>query len=497
MREVSVFRGVAGTITAGFVRPGTLLTALPVFGVYLAAGLAIAFFSFVLRRSPAAASIPILLLAAYAYAYVLGRFALPAARGELDAGFFADSLQPGDARRYALRYLLLAACWGLPLLGLFVLAGRGLVGAAMSSAQHSAMMTEPMMEAPMLAGMAQGGFSLLLLVLGMVLSLLLPLLTAIVAAQSDELGDAFQIERWLTPLRERRDDLLCYLAILYGSLLLFYLLYALPLLALTTLAFKISTGLGGVVAGLLALLPMALLPVIIGRMSGAFVYGQASLDLEQVLPTPDGPGEALLHPLVIREAARPTDASPAAAPAVKMTLETLQAKVAAVPATALTDAIAAASSGLTRSPRDAWLAAELCLLQRQSGANDAAPASAGNAIRHALLHGQAALACWLTQQFWAERNQLTLDSAALEPLGRALLNQQAYQEAAWCLHAAGVASQDLLKAQKGLLEVANRAGENGEAAVACLLYESFLKKYPSSQFAGFARDTLASLQRKS
>jgi len=123
-------------------------------------------------------------------------------------------------------------------------------------------------------------------------------------------------------------------------------------------------------------------------------------------------------------------------------------------------------------------------------------AAAAARIRAALSAGRSADAAKAFLDVVAERTKLTLEPAAWEGLGRALLAQGAFLEAAWALHAGAVLAGDLAVAQKRLVEIASRAGDAGQARNAVKLYQTLLAKYPQSQYADFARASLKEQENK-
>lgn len=130
----------------------------------------------------------------------------------------------------------------------------------------------------------------------------------------------------------------------------------------------------------------------------------------------------------------------------------------------------------------------------------AAPAdpvtAAGDSIRAALAAGRGADAAKAFLAVVAERTKLTLEPAAWEGLGRALLAQGTYMEAAWALHAGAALAGDAAAAQKRLVEVAVRAGDAGQAQHALRLYATLLAKYPQSQYADFVRANMKEQEKK-
>jgi TolA-binding protein len=122
--------------------------------------------------------------------------------------------------------------------------------------------------------------------------------------------------------------------------------------------------------------------------------------------------------------------------------------------------------------------------------------AAAHSIRSALSAGRAADAAKTFLGVLAERTKLTLEPAVWEGLGRALLEQGAFMESAWALHAGAALAGDLAIAQKRLVEVANRAGDAGQPQHAIRLYQTLLAKYPQSQYADFVRANIKEQERK-
>lgn len=117
-------------------------------------------------------------------------------------------------------------------------------------------------------------------------------------------------------------------------------------------------------------------------------------------------------------------------------------------------------------------------------------------IREALAAGRGTEAARAFLAVVAERTKLTLEPPAWEGLGRALLAQGAFLEAAWALHAGAALAGDLPGAQKRLVEVAVRAGDAGQAQHALKLYATLLDKYPQSQYADFVRANMKEQEKK-
>jgi len=123
-------------------------------------------------------------------------------------------------------------------------------------------------------------------------------------------------------------------------------------------------------------------------------------------------------------------------------------------------------------------------------------AAVADSIKASLTAGRGADAAKAFLGVLSQRTQLTLEPPVWEGLGRALLAQGAYLEAAWALHAGAVLANDLAGAQKRLVEVATRAGDAGQPQNALKLYATLLAKYPQSQYADFVRANMKQEERK-
>ena len=123
-------------------------------------------------------------------------------------------------------------------------------------------------------------------------------------------------------------------------------------------------------------------------------------------------------------------------------------------------------------------------------------AAAAETIKAALAAGRGADACKAFLAVLAERTKLALDPPAWEGLGRALLAQGSFMEAAWALHAGALLGGDTVAAQKRLVEVASRAGDAGQPQNALKLYATLLAKYPQSQYADFVRANMKDEEKK-
>jgi len=190
----------------------------------------------------------------------------------------------------------------------------------------------------------------------------------------------------------------------------------------------------------------------------------------------------------------------AAATASKPSFDELKQRVERADGREAFDALAAARLALIENSRDAHAAAESALLTKRLASRreqaDLRLRAAAHAITASLDSGVAPLAAGVFNEFVSERTALSLPPQKWEALGRALLAQGSLMEAAWTMHAGALIAGDRAMAQKRLIEVAGRASESRQPAVALRLYGTLLAKYPDSQFADFVRANMKLEQRK-
>jgi hypothetical protein len=198
--------------------------------------------------------------------------------------------------------------------------------------------------------------------------------------------------------------------------------------------------------------------------------------------------------------AKPAPRSPAA-PAGSATAAPVAVPAAGAPpmsgsAAPTQPASAAAAAVGVRTPASAAPAAPSAPASPPSAGPVDPLAAVADSIKASLTAGRGADAAKAFLGVVAQRTQLTLEPPVWEGLGRALLAQGAYLEAAWALHAGAVLANDLAGAQKRLVEVAARAGDAGQPQNALKLYATLLAKYPQSQYADFVRANMKQEERK-
>ena len=123
-------------------------------------------------------------------------------------------------------------------------------------------------------------------------------------------------------------------------------------------------------------------------------------------------------------------------------------------------------------------------------------ATATLTIKEALARGRGAEAVSVFNLHLEQRARLALAPSEWDALGRVLLAQGAYMEAAWTLHAGALLAGDAAAAQKRLVETATKASAAGQPQAALRLYDTLLAKYPDSQYATFVRSNMRVEEKK-
>ena len=218
----------------------------------------------------------------------------------------------------------------------------------------------------------------------------------------------------------------------------------------------------------------------------AFEREREASFMAEILKAKASPGVAAAPVASAGTPAQTDSASPAAGAPAGSTLTGVAVVPAAAAAATAVATTASANAGTTAPAATAAAAAK-----------PADPlAAVAESIRASLAAARGADAAKAFLGVVAQRTQLTLEPPVWEGLGRALLAQGAFLEAAWALHAGAVLASDLAGAQKRLVEVAARAGDAGQPQNALKLYATLLAKYPQSQYADFVRANMKQEERK-
>ncbi len=465
------FAGLAGETIRRFAAFSTLLTLLPALILTALLGVISHYLSNWLRL-PLSLS---MVLSIIVTSPVLGKCALAARDGDLEAGFLSN-WNFAELAGFVARYAVLNLAWGVPI----SLVAQALLGNATGG------------ELP-LTGIASGRGAMLALgfLIVVVIFILAPTLTLIVATRTRSFPECFSGETWQWLLGRRR-DLPAFYAAMIGGLIVFAVL-ALPLLlALAALAFAIRMQAGLAMTVLVYVLPAVAGPVLWGRLAGGFV-------LSEGVPEPVEPARAS------KEAALPSpppsseSASGASAAASEPSgIEFAQAikRLALTADPALPAAIAEAEAIRAKAPGHAEVLAELAKLYLRSGRIPEAIATASDALSSALSGGATVIAVSCYSAFAAYRRSLVLKSAELEQLARGLLERSKFADAASCFAAIAESGGEPIRFQKGLIATAEAANKAGQLQHAARIYEFVIQSAPGSTLAEYCQGPLATIKNK-
>jgi hypothetical protein len=450
MQPVSKFRGSSGEVVSGYISPHSYVSALPVALILLILGWVFDLFG----EYRTYISLPVTTLF---FSMVTMRFALPASRGDME-----PSNEPGDILTHAGRYFLLNLVWYIPWIIIWSLTSK--------SAYHvsTADLMNPM-------ALLQSPWILLLRVALVLVAIILPTLCLLITLYSNSMKGLFTAQSWRWLLEQRRADLATYWSHLIGGSMVMMFCVLLPVLIMAYLGFKDSLKTGLNISGFLYLWVISTIPVLNGRLAGVFVaqdYIQIDFiadeplteDLEKNIPSQIIPRQIELKP----------------------DLEEIEKRVASIDDTMLPDAIAAASELETSLSAPMRGQIEQMFLSMRCGDTDSARKVAARAIDSTAQRGFVDISKKLFEKMGQDRRKLKLAAYSLEILGNMYQQKKHLLDAAWCLHAAALASGDIIKAQKRLFQIAETAEKNGNPKEALILYEILLKQYPKSTLLEYA-----------
>lgn len=488
----SSFRGLAGEVIVGFLRPGIFLTLIPVLGYWLIVGVVLYLLSG--RVSPPF----LMLLLLVSAAPLVGRFAVASANGDLHCGFFSTKVDRGEVYAYTIRYIALTCVW--------VTLVAAIVYLFLDGGNSVLAMFGPM-------GFAKFGFKTLLIVLVAVICLLAPTLCLLLATVTQSVGQAFSPDPWRWLYHFRRADLLVFYSSLFGGIIVFYCVWAIPLAIIATLAFTYSPAMGAAVVGYVYLFPALASAVLIGRMCGAFAIGDEEIDRDEaekqfneaILSDPTAARASALAVVQAADSGSVPSTAPASAsapisvaPSKAFPVAEVLKKVKSISADNIREAIQGAELRQNKNPNDLEAGVELVLLYRKADLPDKAKEKAAAAIVTAVEQHTEAAAALAFRSLQKDRHTLELEVPVLFKLGSFLLGEKLYADAGWCLHEA-LAKQgsDANTSQKKLIEIAEQASSAGKSQDALAIYDIFLKKYPDSTFTDYVRKAAENEKRKS
>ncbi len=466
MEKSYPFGGVAGETVRRFTAFSTLFTLFPALVLTGVLALAAHFLCKALQL-PEWIS---LLLSVIFTSPVIAKSALAARDGDLAAGFLSG-WNVSELFGFILRYTVLTIAWGVPV-------------ALAANALAASVITKTL--TPLEFVSARGAILVLELVVLIAVAVIAPTLTLIIATREQSIVSCFSGEPWAW-LLNRRGDLPAYYSAAIGGAVVFSLLMIPVMLGVVALAFlvRIEAGMAAaaVAYGLLAVGS----GVLVGRLSGAFVLSETEAPEESAATPAPLPKPARSVPAPSPAARQPASMDPIAM-AVKRWVLTEEG---AVPA-----AIGEAEALRLKSPDHPGLLAELAKLYLRAQRNPEAIATASEAISRAVAGGETPLAVDCYEAIHDHRKSLTIKGAELEQLGRGLLEQKKFGEAAWCFASSGRTGGDAVRVQKGLIASAEGLNKIGQLVEAKRIYQFVVNFTPGSPNAQYCQDALARINSR-
>jgi len=518
MDRLSIYRGMAGEVIVGFLRPGTIFTSIPVIMVF------VFLVAIPITFVPGLAGSGLDgLLAVLVSSYVVGRFMQPAREGHLAEGWFSHLTASRVAISYAFRYMAAVVLSGAPILVLALFLVFKMMGD--TAWGLSGMGTS-------MGSLASAGLAGALVMVLLVLIALDVVLAYLMAAASDDYGDLLGLKPW-SYLWYRKADVAMFFASAAGGVMAFWMIYFIPILLVSGMVSLVSEAAGAVAIGWGLMLPLALAPVLFGRLVGAFVAGDGEFDPLQ-RPVADLSPEAAAALAAARTGADPAAASAAASagngrlapapplakpmatpPAAPVTAEStgttapsvtvsafskehviaIAKEVEAVPADALDLARGKAQTAFQNDNHDLAAALRFGLICLRQEAYDDAVRALRLAVTELVAERSGAAAVQLYQSLGKHRTRLGLDKMTLEGLSRVLKLQGKYLDAAWCLYAAW-APTNPQNAQNHLTQIGLEAAQKEAWDDVQRIFRFLLQKHPDTSFKDKADAALAKAEQE-
>jgi len=458
MNNNSKFRGLAGQVVVNFLHPSSVGTAIPVILFFL---LPVALIQAIFKQWLVLDAFLSILISGIA----LSRFAIPASRGDLDAGWFSRSIRNGESLKFAFRYGILTVLWGIP-------AGL-LLFFALRSASGGPDITHI-------------GFSAVFLLFGVLLLILAPALSVIIATATDDPRDLLSFSPWRKLLVDKSQDTIAYFAAMLGGVLVFWAVYALPLMLLVAAIGAMAPGAGATIGVFLLLLPFAMTPILVGRLAGAFVAGDTENQVPEAVgadePAKPGAADPTSSAQPDQPAETPSSPLPADIPADQNAAQNLLKKIAAIPDFQLDNALLLAQNRLNARPEDPFILAEIALLMCRATSQAGLDEAATIGIRVNLQPGRRKLAAKIFVDCGKARPALSLAAGDLKKMARYLESLNSYQAAAVAWNMAMTKLKvDPEVVQEKLLELAADAEQAGRAKDSAGIMRFLEKLFPDNK----------------
>src|SRR5262249_40973603 len=117
-------------------------------------------------------------------------------------------------------------------------------------------------------------------------------------------------------------------------------------------------------------------------------------------------------------------------------------------------------------------------------------------LSRALSSGASGVALSCYAAFQAHRKNIKLKAVEFEELGRGLLEQKKFPDAAWCFAVSVRVGGEPIRVQKGIIATADAANKAGQLQEAARLYQYVLQHAPAAAHAEYCQLMLTAIQAK-
>lgn len=483
------FRGVAGETVRHFINYSTLAAGFATFLAMLVATLLVGFIVEKISL-PSIFAVPLIFIA---LAPIIGRFSIAAKNGDLAAGLLSSD-SGGELLPFWGRAAVLFLAWQIPYSLIVMLLGKNIFSLEVILAATSNVLLAILF---FLIGVALLAFGLLAI-----------FLTIIVCTKAQSIQELFKPPLWKWILIERRDDLGAFLACWLGGVLIFMLLITPPIVVIMMLLIKIKPAMAMYSTMIINGSAMAGVPILLGRLAGAFIAVEMFEDDQQLTTCLGGgfaqPAKAASPPSAIPPAEKvsaPTapTAKSNEAPSNAREVVNLGPRLAVIEKRAAEDlaaAITEAEELVTANSGHLGPAVLLCNLYTRANRFAEAIALANKAIPQACDAGAGQEAVEIFKAVFAHRQDLRLEGADYLRLSKALSGVKRFDEAMWTCRAAEATGGNKEEIERGFVSVADAAMHAGELDKAIAYWQFFVNRYPLSAFHDYGSGELKRLERK-
>lgn len=490
---VSSFRGVAGQVSLYSLKFSTILTAICMSVII---GVVVLVFSFIGGRFITKIPMPVLhLIILIAPAMWAARFALAASDGDLTAGYFNRYLVRGAVSSFVLRYAIFTCMWYVPISLLFYLFEGHIPYNPVAVLFSQSMVGISSMKVLFLT---MALFALNVLYVAM------PILCYILSTHTSTLEEVLSPEPWQWLFFDRREDLKPFFVTFLGTLAVFCLWFFIPgafiIFILTKVMLSVSRNpfyIFGVMGMLISLTLFSYGLILVGRLSGAFVFGEGEFDLDDEMDEETLVQQAKMEVAmnINSETGEPlhseAELSQKNVPA-QFSAEQLLKDTNELTPQELADRSSEARSSLCSSPQAVYWHIQLAFVLLKMAKQSESIEAASKAISFCFRNGRIADGLFVYQTFQSDRAALKISGEQWMALGKAGLAQGMYADAAWCTYQGMqvLNAMEDINHHKAFLNVAHTAKEKGDLQQAQAIYRFYLKKFPNASLADFVREQL-------